>query len=182
MQRKQFLQTSLAAMPAIAFGKIAMNTNSMAPTFIVRAGNNRSGQPMMKYMGTHPNDVVISRHDTNNQLAVFLFTGYGKVGTPLHVHYHQDEFFTVLEGKYRFVCGETSSELEAGDTIFLPRNIPHQWLQLSENGRLIYTVSPAGELEDFFKEVNDLKAPTEEEINKLALKHGIRHIGPPLSL
>ncbi|RBL91131.1 cupin domain-containing protein [Chitinophaga flava] len=182
MERKQFLLTSLTAIPAIAFGKIAGNTSGIAPAFIVRAGSNRSGQPMMKYMGAHPNDVVISRHDTNNQLAVFLFTGHSNIGTPLHVHYHQDEFFTVLEGKYKFVCGEMTSELHAGDTIFLPRNIPHQWLQLSENGRLIYAVSPAGELEDFFKEANDLKTPTEEEINRLALKHGIRHIGPPLSL
>lgn len=98
----------------------------------------------------HPNDVVISKKDTNNALSVFLFTGSGKVGTPLHVHYHQDEFFTVIDGKYRFVCGELNTELNAGDTIFLPRNIPHQWLQLSENGKLVYAVNPAGGMETLY--------------------------------
>ncbi|RFS24752.1 cupin domain-containing protein [Chitinophaga silvatica] len=181
MQRKQFLLTTLAAMPAIALAKLASTGKSISQPFIVPAGENRSGKPMMKYMGAHPNDVVISRHDTNNQLSVFLFTGFGKVGTPLHIHYHQDEFFTVIEGKYKFVCGDMKGELNVGDTIFLPRNIPHQWLQISDQGKLIYAVNPAGELEDFFKEVNDLKMPTEDEINKLALKHGVRHIGPPLS-
>ena len=137
---------------------------------------------MMKFMGMHPNDVIISRKDTGNALSVFLFTGHGVVGTPLHFHPHQDEFFTVIEGKYRFVCGALTSDLNAGDTIFLPRNIPHQWLQISEHGKLIYAVNPAGELEDFFKAVNDLKAPTQEAIDTLALKHGMKHIGPPLSL
>jgi len=133
-------------------------------------------------MGIHPNDVVVSRHDTDNALSVFLFKGYGNIGTHLHLHFHQDEFFTVVEGRYQFVCGETNNELNAGDTIFLPRNIPHQWLQISQDGKLIYAVNPAGELEDFFKEANELKNPTQVEIDKLALKHGIKHLGPPLTL
>ncbi|ULQ51528.1 cupin domain-containing protein [Flavihumibacter fluvii] len=181
MKRKQFLLAPIAALPAIALGKTETHTSRTKLPFIVQAGNNRSGVPMMKFMGIHPNDVVVSRKDTDNALSAFLFTGYGNVGTPLHVHFNQDEFFTVIEGKYRFVCGEVDAELNAGDTIFLPRNIPHQWLQLSENGKLIYTVNPAGELEDFFQEANNLKEPTQEEIDKLALKHGMKHLGPPLS-
>jgi quercetin 2,3-dioxygenase len=181
MKRKQFLLTTMAAMPALAFAK-GVATDGTKDPFIVQAGHNRSGEPMMKFMGMHPNDVVISRKDTNNALSVFLFTGYGKVGTPLHVHPHQDEFFTVMEGTYRFACGGSISELGAGDTIFLPRNIPHQWLQLSDNGKLIYGVNPAGKLEDFFRAVNDLKEPTPEKIDQLALQHGMKHLGPPLSL
>ncbi len=169
-------------MPALAFGKLIEGADRTKKPFIVHAGNNRSGNPMMKFMGVHPNDVVISRKDTANELSVFLFTGYGNAGTPLHIHLHQDEFFYVIEGKYRFVCGETKEELNAGDTIFLPRNIPHQWLQLSEHGKLLFAVNPAGEMEDFFNEANELKNPTQEVIDKLALKHGIKHIGPPLSV
>lgn len=182
MKRKQFLLTSMAAMPALAFSKLAVNSGNTKKPFIVQSGNNRSGEPMMKFMGMHPNDVIISRKDTGNALSVFLFTGRGIVGTPLHIHPQQDEFFTIIEGKYRFVCGALTSDLNAGDTIFLPRNIAHQWLQLSERGRLIYAVTPAGELEDFFKAAENLKNPTQETIDKLALKHGMKHIGPPLSL
>ena len=182
MERKQFLLTTMAALPSIAFSKVAVNSGNTQKPFIVKAGNNRSGERMMKFMGRHPNDVIISKKDTGNALSVFLFTGNGVIGTPLHIHYYQDEFFTVIEGHYRFVCGDLTSELKEGDTIFLPRNIPHQWLQLSEYGKLIYAVNPAGSLEDFFKAIDNLKNPTQEAIDKLALKHGIKHIGPPLTL
>lgn len=168
-------------MPAFAFAKIATSNVNTKEPFIVRSGKNRSGEPMMKFMGAHPNDVVISRKDTNNATSVFLFDGYGNAGTPLHIHFHQDEFFYIIEGKYRFVCGKTKSELTSGDTIFLPRNIPHQWLQLSEKGKLLYAVNPAGTLEDMFKELNELKAPpTEAEMAKLLAKHGQKLLGPPM--
>jgi quercetin dioxygenase-like cupin family protein len=183
MKRKQFLLTTMATLPAFAFAKIAAGTGNTKEPFIVRSGKNRSGEQMMKFMGTHPNDVVISRQDTGNAMSVFLFSGYGNAGTPLHVHFHQDEFFYVVDGQYRFVCGEIKSELNPGDTIFLPRNIPHQWLQLSENGKLLYAVNPAGTLEDMFKELNELKAlPTETELAKMLDKHGQKLLGPPLKL
>lgn len=182
MNRKMFLLTTAASLPAFAFAKTQYMASNTTEPFIVRNGNNRSGEPMMKFMGAHPNDVVVSRHDTNNEVSVFLFTGFGNIGTPLHLHFQQDEFFTVIEGKYRFVCGKQTTDLGAGDTIFLPRNIPHQWLQLSDNGKLIYAVNPAGELEDFFQEVDKLKNPTQEELNALSLKHGMKQLGPPLSL
>jgi quercetin dioxygenase-like cupin family protein len=182
MKRKQFLLQALMAVPAFGFAKQNTNYSNTKDPFVVRAGNNRSGEPMMKYMGMHPNDVVISRKDTGNAVSVFLFTGMGIVGTRLHVHPHQDEFFTVIQGKYRFACGGSTSELNEGDTIFLPRNVPHQWLQLSGQGQLIYAVNPAGMLEDFFEAANELNNPTPETIDKLALKYGMKHLGPPLRL
>lgn len=174
--------TALASVPALAIAGNSSMENKDKKPFIVTAGNNRSGETMMKYMGAHPNDVIISRKDTGDALSVFMFTGYGVVGTPLHIHYHQDEFFTVIEGKYRFVCGDLKQDLSAGDTIFLPRNIPHQWLQVSDFGKLIYAVNPAGKLEDFFQDANNMKDPSPEKIDQLALKYGMKHIGPPMTL
>ncbi len=181
MKRKQFLLTTLIAMPAFALAKETINSANTTDPFIVRSGNNRSGKPMMKFMGLYPNDVIISRKDTNEDLSVFLFYGQKNAATPLHVHFYQDELFSVTEGKYRFVCGEMIEELNAGDTIFLPRNIPHQWLQLSDKGALVYAVNPAGTLEDMFQELNNFKSPpSEDELSKLLLKHGQQLLGPPL--
>ena len=182
MKRKQFLLTTVTAIPALAFGQFAAPTSGTKKPFVVRSGKSRFGEPM-KYQGIHPNDVVISKKDTENTLSVFAFTGYGKVGPSLHLHLHQDEIFNVVEGDYRFVVGDETMELSAGDTIFLPRTIPHTWIQLTDSGKLMYAVQPAGSLEEFFKEMNDLKKPlSETEAKQMYLKHGMKLVGPPLQL
>jgi quercetin 2,3-dioxygenase len=182
MKRKQFLVTTITAIPALAFGQFRGPESRTKKPFVVRSGKSRFGEPM-KYKGVHLNDVVISKKDTGNAFSVFAFTGYAKVGPSLHLHFHQDEFFYVAEGNYRFVAGDETMELSAGDTIFLPRNIPHTWIQLTDNGKLLYAVQPAGTLEEFFQEMNDLKKPlTEEEAKQKHLKHGMKLLGPGLKL
>jgi mannose-6-phosphate isomerase-like protein (cupin superfamily) len=180
MERKQFIATTLCALPLFAFAKLPGHDRREKTSFIIRSGNNRIGKPML-YKGVHPNNVLISRKDTDNSLSVFAFTGFSRIGPSLHMHYHQDEFFHVVEGKYRFLVGEDLTELNEGDTIFLPRKVPHTWLQLTEKGRLIYAVNPAGTLEDFFVEMNDLTAPpTEEQSKAIHKRHGMKLLGPPL--
>jgi quercetin 2,3-dioxygenase len=182
MERKKFITTTLAALPLLAWSQLKIKNENATKPFVVRAGESRLGEPM-KYKGKHPNDIIISKKDTDNALSVFLFTGFGKVGPSLHVHYYQDEFFYIVEGSYRFVVGKETFALKAGDTIFLPRTIPHTWIQTSDNGKLLYAVQPAGSLEEFFKEMNNLKKPpTEEESQKIHLKHGMKVIGPALNL
>ena len=182
MQRKKFLSTTLAAFPLLAFAQLKIEQRDNDKPFVVKAGKSRDGSSM-KYRNKHPNDVIISKKDTGGNLSVFLFTGYDTVGPSLHVHFNQDEIFYVLEGNYRFVVGSETMELEAGDTIFLPRNIPHSWIQLTPQGRLLYAAQPAGTLEDFFREMNDLaKPPTHEESQQIHLKHGMKIMGPALKL
>lgn len=182
MKRKQFLAATLTAMPALAFSKLNFSGMNANKPFVVRSGENRLGDPM-KFQGIHPNNVVISRKDTDNAMSVFDYTGLDKIGPALHMHMHQDEFFYVVDGKYRFVAGDEMMELSSGDTIFLPRKIPHTWIQLTEKGRLIYAVQPAGTLEDFFIEMNNLKRPpTEAEATKIFEKHGMKLLGPGLNL
>lgn len=180
MQRRNFIRTSLASMPLMAVPSI-VKTRS-AKSFTVPAGKDRFNQPI-KYKGVNPNDVKISAKDTDGELSVFEYVGYQKTGPSLHVHLYQDEIFYVVEGEYLFQVGTERSTLKAGDTIFLPRNIPHTWLQLTDRGKLIYFLNPAGKMEEFFKSVSEAKAPpTPEAIEKLHLEHGMKVIGPPLSL
>ncbi len=182
MQRKKFLATTLSALPLLALSQLKLNQPNTGKPFVVRAGESRTGKPM-KYRGRHPNDIIISKKDTDNNLSVFLFTGYDKVGPSLHMHFNQDELFYIVEGNYRFVVGEETMELGVGDTIFLPRNIPHSWIQLTERGRLLYAVQPAGTLEEFFIEMNELsKPPSEEESQRIHLKHGMKIVGPGLKI
>jgi quercetin 2,3-dioxygenase len=182
MERKKFLAITLSALPMLAFSRLDIKGETSNKPFVVRSGESRLREPM-KYKGKHPNDIIISKADTDNALSVFLFTGMDRVGPSFHVHYHQDEFFYVVEGKYRFKVGEETMEVQKGDTIFLPRNIPHGWIQLSKKGKLFYAVQPAGTLEEFFIEMNNLKKPpTADESQAIHMKHGMKVVGPGLKL
>ena len=89
----------------------------------------------------------------------------------------------MVEGEYRFVVGKDTHHLKAGQTIFLPRGIPHTWIQLSDMGKLIYMLQPAGKMEEFFSYMNTLKErPSAEEMDKIHAAHGMKVVGPPLTL
>ena len=182
MKRKEFLLTTIAAAPLLAFSKSKSGSKSAKVPFKVEAGKSRFGDTV-KFLGVHPNDLKISGKDTGGNLSVFEYTGLGKVGPSLHIHFYQDEIFYVTEGEYRFVVGEETKILKAGDTIFLPRNIPHTWIQLTDTGKLVYFLQPAGKMEEFFIKMNSFtRPPTSAEIDLIHKEHGMKMVGPPLSL
>lgn len=181
MNRKNFLTATVAAMPLFSLlPKFAQAANTTKP-IVVSKGKSRYNDRVQ--LGPNTNDLKISQKDTGNQISIFEYTGYEKSGPPLHVHFEQDEIFYVLEGSYRFVAGDEKMDLTAGDTIFLPRNLPHTWLQLTNQGRMLYGVQPAGSMEAFFQKLGSLKQPpSPEEAQQLHIAHGMKIIGPPLTL
>jgi mannose-6-phosphate isomerase-like protein (cupin superfamily) len=71
--------------------------------------------------------------------------------TPLHVHSNEDELFYILEGEHVVQRGENEFRVGPGDTVFLPRGVPHaQRRVVPREGRLLVVCTPAG-LEDFFR-------------------------------
>ena len=184
MKRRNFIKSGLAAAPFLSIATIATGAvnKSAASSFVVKAGQDRFNEPL-KYRGISPNLVKVSAKDTGGQMSVFEYEGFAKMGPDLHVHLKQDETFYILEGEYLFQVGEENHILKTGDTIFLPRNIPHTWLQLTDKGKLMYTLQPAGKMEEFFKKMNSLKGiPTHQEIDKIHAEHEMKVVGPPLSL
>ena len=180
MQRRKFLTTTLAT--AATSVLIDAHAETKNDGFIVKKGKNRSGKPT-PFMLVNPNDAKISAKDTNGQLSMFEYTGTQKIGPPLHLHYDQDEVFYVVEGEYIFQLGETKSVLKAGDTIFLPRNIQHTWIQTSDLGKLIYFLNPAGKMEEFFDEFSKVTGPPDmAAMGKMFQEHGMKLVGPPLTL
>ena len=151
--------------------------------FKVAAGEARFGEHYkMKGITTNNLDIKISGTDTENDLAVFEQTGFNiNGGPPLHVHLHQDEWFFVLEGEYLFQVGDEKYPMKPGDTIFLPRNVPHAFLQLTERGRMIVSVLPAGKMEAFFMVTDKWTSPpSQEEIAKVFEEHDMKIVGPTL--
>nr|MCU0335277.1 cupin [Chitinophagaceae bacterium] len=66
---------------------------------------------------------------------------------------------------------------------FLPRGVPHTWLQLTDLGRLIYLLQPAGQMEEFFKAMDKLQGPPDPaEAQRIHEAHGMKIVGPPITL
>lgn len=175
----------MLAVPALALAtnnKQHSRTSSNPNPFVVDSNKSRFGD-VVKFLGVHPNDLKVSSRDTGGQLSVFEYTGLGKVGPMLHVHFEQDEIFMITEGEYRFVVGDDTHVLHTGQTIFLPRGIPHTWIQLSDKGKMIYMLQPAGKMEEFFTLMNSLKErPSPEEMDRIHAEHQMKVVGPPLTL
>ena len=186
MLRGKFILTTLGTIPLLAFAKrksvIIMRTDR---PFKVNSREARFGTHYkMKGVTLNTLDIKISGKDTNNDLAVFEQTGQTpKGGPPLHIHIDQDEWFFVTEGEYLFQCGSDKFHLKAGDTIFLPRNIPHAFVQLTDKARTIVSYLPAGKMEDFFTVTNKWASPpSKEEIARVFADHGMKVVGEPLKV
>jgi mannose-6-phosphate isomerase-like protein (cupin superfamily) len=73
------------------------------------------------------------------------------VDTPLHVHAREDELFHVLEGEHVVRRGDDEFRLGPGDSIFLPRGVPHSQRRVVPGvGHQLVVCAPAG-FEEFFR-------------------------------
>jgi quercetin dioxygenase-like cupin family protein len=153
--------------------------------FKVNAGEGRiHGHIRLKGVNENILDVKISGSDTHGELAIFEQTSLSQgKGTPLHLHTAQDETFYVLSGAYKFQMGDKKYDLNEGESIFLPRKVPHAWTQVSEKGKMMVVLQPAGKLEQFFVTMASLDhQPSQEEIARIFSDHEMQVVGPPLKL
>lgn len=183
MQRRKFLRTTTAALPAIVLGNAAAQTVEPTPKgFVVKANESRFNEKTL-LGGRNPNHIKISAKDTGSHLTVFEYQGYEKGGPPLHYHMNQDEIFFIVEGEYRFQVGEEQYTLTTGDTIFLPRKVPHTFAQITNTGKMVFMFQPSGKMEDFFRALGALTAtPAPEQGAKLFEDHDMKIVGPPLTV
>jgi quercetin dioxygenase-like cupin family protein len=187
MKRNNFITTVLtfAAIPFTSFAIDVKRLMRINKGFKINAGEGRiHGHIKLKGVNSNILDVKISGSDTDGDLAIFEQTSLSQGrGTPLHVHPLQDEIFYVLDGAYYFQVGEDKFHLSTGESIFLPRNVPHAWTQVSEKGKMTVTFQPAGKLEEFFVTMQALDhEPTKQELAKIFNDHDMQIVGPPLKL
>lgn len=180
MQRREFLQNTSMGLTALGTLSMANAQNNPKP-FVVKNGESRFGEKT-KIGGKSPNDIKISSKDTDGLLTVFEYRGTEKGGPPLHIHLYQDEIFFILEGNYLFQVGNEKHTLSVGDSIFLPRQVPHTFAQLTDTGKMLFFFQPSGKMEDYFRVLGSLKGqPSPQEGAKIFADHDMNVVGPPLS-
>ena len=122
--------------------------------------------------------VKLSGRDTNGKFTIVENNNAPGVGIPMHIHENEDEVFRILEGEMEFVVEGKTSLLKAGDTIFLPRQVPHSFKVVGEsNAKAIVTIVPAG-IEDMFEQLCQLPAgpPDMEKVFSICNSFGIKFI------
>lgn len=119
--------------------------------------------------------------DTDGQYAMFTAEHAKHQGPPLHRH-DIDETFYILAGEFLFQIGENRYTAVAGDTLFIPRDMPHAYLTLSDLGTLLFVVSPSARVEQLFASYNSFdNATSMDEIMRVSIELGCPILGPPLS-
>lgn len=173
IERRTFLGIAMTALPLAVSGQ-----KRPAAAVHVPSGQDRSGAP--KGLGISAIDYKVTAADSGGELLVIENTNRGKGGPARHLHVEQDELFYVLEGRYVIVVGEERFELQPGDSIFAPRQVPHVWAYVGDAvGRMLISFTPAGRMEAFFREVSKANAMPPQDPT-LWTAHGMELLGPPL--
>ena len=74
---------------------------------------------------------------------------------PPHIHGREDELFYILAGKMKVFADGRVMTVTAGESVFLPRNLPHAYLIESEECHVLALMAPGG----FMSAINKMNAP-----------------------
>ena len=91
----------------------------------------------------HLFEYLLDAEDTGGSLALMRVTARPGFDPPAHVHANEDEVFHILEGHASFRIGERVVSAGPGDTVWLPRGVPHAPRFDSEVVRCLLMVTPA---------------------------------------
>jgi DNA-binding transcriptional MerR regulator/quercetin dioxygenase-like cupin family protein len=141
-------------------GDTKMTSEEMFVGFNIAAGEDRFDEHLK--LGGYPVDCKISAKDTDGAMCIFEFT----TGWPCHLHHQQDEWVYVVDGNLDLQVGEKRIRASAGESVFIPRKVPHIWGNVTgEPCKVINVYQPAGKIEEFLREVGNLKdLPTREDV------------------
>lgn len=139
-------------------------------------------------------EVKLGREDAGAGFGVMVVTQPPGIATPLHVHRNEAEAFYVLDGSIAYEGGGEMYELEEGDFLYLPLDVPHRFRIIGDQpARILALMFPAG-LSGLYSEVgtpalerrvpdppNDAEVAAEiSRWAEVAPRYGLKVLGPPL--
>lgn len=179
MQRRSFLKTAAALLPASGLQALAL-AQSAAPSaaesvHLVAAGQDRLGETHSLGISTILFKVLPS--ETNGGVFIIEHEHLTHGGPPLHLHLYQDEWFYVMEGEVLFQVGNEQKRLRAGDSILGPRMVPHTFSAVGDKpGRMVIAFTPAGKMEHYFRDAGVPNPPVQDAA--FLSRYDMKLIGP----
>jgi len=125
----------------------------------------------------------VTGEDTGGAFDYFIVEVAPRGGPVLHVHHKQEETIQVLKGRFKVRIGDEVFLLEEGGFAYLPSNIPHAFLNLTDDPAELIVVFCPGGGHKFFEELGPLSrndSPDMEAIAQLCAKYDITNVGPAL--
>jgi quercetin dioxygenase-like cupin family protein len=123
---------------------------------------------------------LLTGSDTAGALSLWVSIVHPGSHAPLHVHSREDETFFLLSGEIEARIGDEYHTLLAGDSVFLPRGVPHRLANVSSApAEFVMLIHPPA-LENFFMEIDRITSdgPTSPEImQEAAARYGVTIIG-----
>ena len=140
------------------------------------------------FLGSH---VLIkaSAETTAGRVAVIEHLTPRGLGSPLHVHHREDEWFYVIEGELTVWVGGRVINAPAGSFVYGPRDIPHTFMVSSETARYLLVTEP-GDFAGFMRKLAEpasepvipppaTEPPDVAALAQVAAEYGIEILGPP---
>ena len=88
--------------------------------------------------------IMVSHADGGDGISVLEHRApYGN-SAPLHIHRNEDEIFHILEGRMLLRVADRDVHAGTGDTLLVPKRIPHTYRVDSANGARWLTTAEAG--------------------------------------
>jgi quercetin dioxygenase-like cupin family protein len=99
----------------------------------------------------HTFSFLINAEQTDGAFTL-IYCSFRKGGEPpAHFHTNEDETFYMLDGQIQFHVGDKRVIVQAGDVVYAPRNIPHQFNLITDTAKALLLITPSG-IETFFRE------------------------------
>ena len=135
-------------------------------------------------------DVKLTAAETDGQLGMWLWVAERGAASPLHVHHQEDEQFLMIDGTARFRIGEQWLDAASGDSIWLPRDVPHAFVVEDDAPARILSICSPGGLEGYFvaagRPAERPELPPREPVDvgmlaRVGEAFGVEVLGPPMA-
>jgi quercetin dioxygenase-like cupin family protein len=134
--------------------------------------------------------VLVDSNDSGGAISMMEHWYPANWSPPLHVHHREDQVLHVLEGEIRARAGDGEEvTLAAGQSAFLPRDVPHTFLTGTHGAKVLEINTPGG-FEQFHLEAGEpaleTRIPDPKVVDVPRLVAAIQpyeaeFVGPPMS-
>lgn len=126
---------------------------------------------------------IVSSSETLGKVMLQDYKAPRNFGPPVHLHRNEDEILILKQGNIVVWTSQKSGVAKVGDTIMLPKNVPHTWRAYGDEPVHMTVITAPGEFETFISDIakDDLTVEDTAKLIEVAYKAGMDILGPPLT-